>query len=76
MGTLYFKRSNGEKILVKERVAEGEVYKAITDAVAQMNPNYKIYYMRSWTSTEDYSVTVYDVGSHTEFFLYKKTSGD
>lgn len=71
-GTLFFKRKNGEKILIKNKVQENEVGKAIHEAVANMNPNYKIYYMRYWQSNVDSNVTVYDVGSYTEFFLYEK----
>lgn len=75
IGTLYFKRATGEKVLVKDNLEEENIGKAIKDAVFEMNPNYKIYYMRAWISTEDASTTVYDVGSHTEFFLYTKASG-
>lgn len=76
MGTLYFQRSNGKEVLIKENLAENDVGKAIIAAVAEMNPNYKIYYTRHWTSTEDPRTIVYDVGSHTEFFLYQKADSN
>lgn len=52
MGTLYFDRSNGERITIVENISKQEVYKCITKAVRDMNPNYKIYYMREWETTE------------------------
>ena len=68
---LYFIRSNGEKRLVKENIAENEVYSHINQYVNRLNPTYKIYYTRSWYS-EDWGGTLYDVGSYSEFFLLGK----
>lgn len=65
---LYFIRSNGEKRLVKESVKPEAVIKEIKAYTHSLNPNYKIYYYRSWYS-EDHKGTMYDVGSHTEFFV-------
>lgn len=76
IGNLYFKRSNGEKVLIKENLAEDKLSEAIKAAVAEMNPNYEIYYTRCWKSPNDPATTVYDVGSHSEFFLYTETSGE
>ena len=70
-GTLYFKRSNGEKVFISDNVKKDKIAEAIYKAVADINPRYKIYYIRSWRSSEDPTVTIYDVGSHSEFFLYK-----
>lgn len=67
MGSLYFDRSNGERVTIAENISKQEVYKRITEAVKSMNPNYKIYYTREWETTEG---TRYDVGSHTEFFQF------
>lgn len=36
-----------------------------------LNPNFKIYYTRSWDTTKG---RMYDVGSHTEFFLMSTLS--
>ena len=65
---LYFERSNGEEILVKENVNNEKVLTDIKEYVNKLNPNYKIYYVRSWTID---GKTTYDVGSHTEFFYTK-----
>lgn len=72
-GTLYFQRSNGEKVIKAVNVREDEVGRAIKDVVGQMNPKFKIYYTRAWKSSEDPNTTVYDVGSHTEFFLFTRS---
>lgn len=74
---LFFLASNGEKRLVKENIQLEENADAVTSKVvsqeirkyvAALNPNYKIYYTRSWYSSEEKG-TMYDIGSHTEFFL-------
>lgn len=65
---LYFIRSNGEKRLVRENAEEKTVLSDIHSYVNNVNPTYKIYYTRSWYS-EDHKGIMYDVGSHTEFFL-------
>ena len=65
---LYFIRSSGEKKLVKEGVKPEAAIKEIEAYTHSLNPNYKIYYYRSWYS-EDHKGTMYDVGSHTEFFV-------
>jgi len=62
---LYFEHSNGDLSFICECSKE-EVDKKITEFVHSINPNYKIPYMRSWGS-EDNFIT-YDIGSHTEFF--------
>lgn len=66
---LYFINSYNERKLVKENVKENEVTKEISNYVASLNPNYKIYYFRSWSTKEG---IMYDVGSHLEFFLLIK----
>lgn len=63
---LYFERSNGEKVLVKENIEERKILQEIRDHVAKLNPNFKIHYFRCWKIEEG---MVYDVGSHTEFFI-------
>lgn len=66
MKNLYFIRSNGEKLLVEPNIKEDDVIKFIKKFVKEKNPDFEIYYIRSWETDEG---TMYDVGSHTEFFL-------
>ena len=66
MKNLYFIRSNGEKRLVRENIDPETAMGYINEYTHSLNPNYKIYYIRTWESEEG---TMYDVGSHTEFFL-------
>lgn len=69
MYSLYFVRSNKEKVLVKSGFENSEeVFSLISEFVHERNPSFKIYYVRSWGNNP----TNYDVGSHTEFFeLYE-----
>ena len=66
MKNLYFIRSNGERILVEPKTKEDNTIKFIKKFVKEKNPNFEIYYIRSWKTEEGIT---YDVGSHTEFFL-------
>ena len=66
--TLYFIRSNGEKRLVHKNVELETAGKFIQQYVNNINPAYKIYYIREWYD-EEAGGMMYDVGSHTEFFL-------
>ena len=68
---LYFIRSNGEKVLVKENIDPEKAIGYINEYTHSLNPNCKIYYIRTWYS-EDYGGTMYDIGSHTEFFVLGK----
>lgn len=68
MKNLYFIRSNGEKRLVRENIDPETAMGYINEYIATLNPNFKVYYVRTWYS-EDHKGTMYDVGSHTEFFL-------
>ena len=62
---LYFQRSNGEHILLSKNVAEEQIGKIINNFLN--DHNFKSYYTRVW---EKDGVKWYDVGSHTEFFLW------
>lgn len=66
--TLYFLDSQWNKRLVKKDVEPETAISTITQYVNNLNPTYKIYYYRTWYSEED-GGTIYDVGSHSEFFL-------
>jgi hypothetical protein len=69
MKNLYFIRSNGEKRLVRENIDPETAIGYINEYIATLNSNFKVYYVRTWENEEG---TMYDVGSHTEFFLVKK----
>ena len=62
---LYFISSRGEYRLLHENVREKEVF--ILIHIFLDEHNFKSYYTRSWNTDVG---TVYDVGSHTEFFLW------
>lgn len=62
---LYFQRSNGEHRLLATDVTEKEALKEMKKFMDEHN--FKSYYTRTW---EIDGVKWYDVGSHTEFFLW------
>lgn len=62
---LYFKNSQGKKRIIAENLSSSkEIFKHINKFLE--DHNYKSYYTRMW---HDGKYTIYDVGSHTEFFL-------
>ena len=68
MRNLYFQRSNGSYLLIKENVAdEQEALKEISEFLKRHN--YNSYYTRMWYE-DNGAVTVFDVGSWTEFFKW------
>lgn len=66
MKNLYFLSSYGEKRLVRKNIDPETAMGYINEYIATLNPNFKVYYVRTWETEEG---TKYDVGSHTEFFL-------
>lgn len=62
---VYFQRSNGEFIILADSIEQEDVSLVIHEFLNRHN--YKSYYTRSWTKN---GVTWYDVGSHTEFFIW------
>lgn len=64
---LYFIASNGEYRLLCENVTWDGAYKAILGFLQAHN--FKHYYTRTWSN--EWGV-MFDVGSHTEFFLWGK----
>lgn len=62
---LYFINSRGEYRLLHQNVKEKEI--ALLIEIFLDEHNFKHYYTRSWNTDEG---TKYDVGSHTEFFLW------
>lgn len=62
---LYFIRSNGEYKLLAENVTNNQALMKINQFLDAHN--FKSYYTRTWETTKG---TEFDVGSHTEFFLW------
>ena len=64
---IYFINSRGEYRLLAENVTESEARKVRTKFLD--DHKFTSYYTRSWNTSEG---KMYDVGSHTEFFLWGK----
>lgn len=63
---LYFEHADRRRSLVATDVTFDNVIELIHADVERRNPNFRIYYLRSWMyKNEKY----YDVGSHTEFYV-------
>ena len=67
MLTLYFKNSYGIRREIGSGETEKDIYKIINQFLKERN--FKSYYTRSWVSRDNEKEKVYDVGSHTEFFI-------
>ena len=70
---IYFKNSRGKEPLI-DRVQDiggtdtgafSNSFKAITEYIKKINPNYKIFYTRMWEVGDRYCV---DLGGRSEFF--------
>jgi hypothetical protein len=68
MYNLFFNNQYNENKFVTTCEKE-EVMKEIKNFIKQLNPNFKIYYIRAW---EEDNKTWYDVGSHSEFFFIEE----
>lgn len=66
MRKLYFENQFGERREIGCANTREEVYKII-DAFLK-DHNYKSYYVRTWNENDG---THYDVGSHSEFFIWE-----
>lgn len=64
---LYFENSYGKERLIAEVANEEEAFKEIHKFLDEHN--FKSYYTRTWMRNK-YD-KVYDVGSHSEFFIVK-----
>ena len=62
---LYFQRSNGEFVLLSADVTEDNAVLKMSEFLKEHN--FKSYYTRIW---EKNGVKWFDVGSHTEFFVW------
>lgn len=63
--TIYFIDRFGDYRVIKENVTEKEARELIAEFLEAYE--FKSYYTRSWNTDEG---TMYDVGSHSEFFLW------
>ena len=71
MNNLYFHRSNGTYLLIKENVKDiDEALKEISSFLERHN--YNSYYTRYWTNADE---TTFDVGSWSEFFKFAPADG-
>lgn len=64
---LYFEDRYEQLHLIAEVENDAEAGKCIRKFIEEKNPNFKIYYVRQWVN--DAGMKVFDVGSHSEFFL-------
>lgn len=62
---LYFKNSRGQRRVIAEPKTEEAAWEVIHAFCEERN--FRIYYVRTWRDND--GLKVYDVGSHTEFFL-------
>ena len=62
---LYFINSKGKAELLVSNITEKQAWSVIRSFLDEHN--FKSYYTRTWNVAEG---TMYDVGSHSEFFLW------
>lgn len=62
---IYFINSKDEEILLKENATFNECFVVIGEFLKEHN--FTWYYTRTWDNEKG---TMFDVGSHTEFFLW------
>ena len=67
MRKLYFENQFGERREIGRANTREEVYKIIDTFLK--DHNYKSYYVRTWDENDG---THYDVGSHSEFFIWER----
>ena len=64
---LYFERSNGEREYVSNTRNRDEAISLIYEDLHARNPNFKIYYIRSWKNESNEEV--FDIGSWSQFYI-------
>ena len=64
---LYFEYSNGEREYVSNARNRDEAISLIYEDLHARNPNFKIYYIRSWKNESNEEV--FDVGSWSQFYI-------
>lgn len=71
--TLYFKNSQGKRRKIGKPKTEKEAFKIIHQFLD--DHNYKSYYTRTWLNPDNELEKIYDVGSHSEFFICYNPKG-
>ena len=64
---VFFKNSRGERREIGKASSEKEAFKVIHQFLDEHK--FKSYYTRSWLNPSNKLEKIYDVGSHTEFFI-------
>ena len=70
---LYFENSYGKRRVIGRATDENGISKLIKDFLD--DHNYKNYYTRTWINENDNKEKIYDVGSHSEFFICYNPEG-
>ena len=71
--TLYFENSQGKRRKIGKPKTEKEAFKIIHQFLD--DHNYKSYYTRTWLNPDNEIEKIYDVGSHSEFFICYNPKG-
>lgn len=71
--TLYFENSQGKRREIGKPKTEKEVFKIIHQFLDEHN--FKSYYTRTWLNPDNELEKIYDVGSHSEFFICYNSKG-
>ncbi len=72
-GSLFFEKGDGERELVGLNIREDKAVKTALDELGIRNPRYVSYYQRVFYN--DKGEMYIDVGSHTEFYVWKEGNG-
>ena len=70
---LYFENSYGKRRVIGRATDENGISKLIRNFLD--DHNYKSYYTRTWINENDNKEKIYDVGSHSEFFIAYNEKG-
>lgn len=70
---LYFKNSKGVRREIGKTKNEKEAFKLIHQFLDEHN--FKSYYTRTWLNPDNKLEKIYDVGSHSEFFICYNPKG-
>lgn len=70
---LYFENSYSKRRVIGHATDENGISKLIKEFLD--DHNYKSYYTRTWINENDNKEKIYDVGSHSEFFIAYNPDG-